>query len=249
MNSIYKNLLLWCDDKISFLKRHNIKFQSGVAIIPPECIYTDIPRMVSTYQYRSDIPADLKAKSLLTYFTPDSGLWNRLFKIEDEIPTLLEYGGIAGFDLSPSLGMLRPRQKFSITINSVFNCYCALHGVKILPNARLGDMSTMSMSASIPDGVNFISSRLGCKRNGFKAFGRYQVKLLLQQIRPRILFIYGRVSLDEACDPINRYGIDIVCYPDRRSRVRNNAEIYAIVKRSHNKIVKIPFGEYLQGVQ
>lgn len=104
------------------------------------------------------------------------------------------------------------------------------------------------MAASIPDGANFISSRLGCQRNGYKAFGMHQVMLLLQRIRPRILFIYGNAALNEACEPINRYGIDIVCYPDRRSRVRNDAETYAIVKRSR-EIVKIPFAEYLQELQ
>ena len=50
------NLLKWCDEKISYLKKYGIIFKNGVAVLPEESIYKDIPLMVSTYKYRNDIP-------------------------------------------------------------------------------------------------------------------------------------------------------------------------------------------------
>ena len=172
------NILKWCDDMITNLKENNIAFENGVAVMPKEFIYQDEVSMVSTYKYRNDIPDCLKKSSLLSYFMPDDNLFNRIKKIEVEIPIMKEYGGICGFDMSPSVGMLRPRQRFSILINSVFNAYCGLHGVKILPNSRVGDLGTMSMSKSFPEGVNFITGRHGCNLYGFKGYG-LQCRMLL----------------------------------------------------------------------
>ena len=115
------NILEWCDDMITHLKESDIDFENGVAVLKKEFIYQDEVSMVSTYKYRNDIPNELKKTSLLTYFMPDDNLFNRIKKLEEEIPIMREYGGICGFDLSPSVGMLRPRQRFSILINSIFN--------------------------------------------------------------------------------------------------------------------------------
>lgn len=240
------NLLLWCDEKITYLKDHGIQFESGVAVLPKSCIYEKIPVMVSTYKYRNDIPDELKEDSLLTYFMPESSLWSRLKKIDEEISELKKYGGVSGFDLSPSIGMLRPRQKLSILINSLYNCYLAVQGIKVLPNDRLGDLGTMSMSVSVPQNSNFISSRLGCIRYGFKAYGDYQLGLFLENHKPNILFVYGGMKSGEGKNLIDRYGFKIITYPDRRNRVRNGSKAY-IIYRKDGKVRKIPLSNWLKG--
>lgn len=221
------NILMWCDDMITQLKESDISFENGVAVMPKDFIYQDEVSMVSTYKYRNDIPDRLKKTSLLAYFMPDDNLFNRIKKVEAEIPILKEYGGICGFDLSPSVGMLRPRQRFSILINSVFNAYCGICGIKILPNSRVGDLGTMSMTKSFPSGVNFITGKHGCNSYGFREYGLYQLCLQINDKQPHILYVYGNVSLKEAkC--IFRYSHDkefsIITFPDRRNRVRNKSQ-------------------------
>ena len=230
------NLLKWCDEKISYLKKYGIIFKNGVAVLPEESIYKDIPLMVSTYKYRNDIPEGIKRKSLLTYFMPDEDLWTRLYKLDEDLEILKTFGGITGFDLSPSIGMLRPRQKFSILVNSIVNAYCAINGIKILPNSRIGDFVTLPMIASIPYKSNIITSRLGCQNNGFKAYSLFQTKLIIERIKPSILFVYGSVTQKEAEQLIREYAIKIISFPDRRSRVWNNAKSWCYEKLDENII-------------
>ena len=234
------NILKWCDDKITQLKENDISFENGVAVMPKDFIYQDEVSMVSTYKYRNDIPDGLKKTSLLTYFMPDDNLFNRIKKIEEEIPIMKDYGGICGFDLSPSVGMLRPRQRFSILINSVFNAYCGIHGVKILPNSRVGDLGTMSMSKSFPERVNFITGKHGCNSYGFREYGLYQLCVQVHEKQPHILYVYGNVSLKEARHIFNYSkdtGFNIITFPDRRNRVRNKSKPHRI-RVENGKLVK-----------
>ncbi len=225
------NILIWCDEKITQLKKAGIVFESGVAVIPKEFIYQDEVSMVSTFKYRNDIPKEIRDSALLTYFMPDDNLFNRMKKIDEEIPIMKEFGGICGFDLSPSVGMLRPRQRLSLLINSVFNAYCGIHGVKVLPNSRVGDFGTMSMARSFPARVNFITGKHGCNSYGFRVYGLYQLGLQIHEKQPHTLYVYGNMSLKEAVK-IFRYskdkGFRIITFPDRRNRVRNKSRPYMI---------------------
>lgn len=220
------SILKWCDRIISILKKRNIFFKNGVAVIPQASIYEKMPVMISTFKYRNDIPVELRSKSLLSYFMPDKDLWPRLEKIDKELVVLKEYAGITGFDLSPSLGMLIPRQRLSIFINSLFNCYCAINGIKIMPNARIGEFGTIPMINSIPLGSCFITSRLGCQNHGNKAYGVFLIDKIIRIIRPSTLFVYGFITLAEATHFIKKYSLKIVTFPDRRSRVRNSKKVW-----------------------
>lgn len=46
---------------------------------------------------------------------------------------IISHCGVSGFDLSPSIGMLRPRQRLSILVNAIHACYLGTKGIKILP--------------------------------------------------------------------------------------------------------------------
>lgn len=223
------NILTWCDNIISHLKENEIIFDNGVAILPKESIYTGPIEMLSTYKYRRDIPPNLQKSSLLCFFMPEENLFPRLRSIHDDITEFQKYGGICGFDLSPSIGMLIPRQKLSILINSLYNCYCAIHGIKILPNSRVGDFSTLSMTSSFPNNVGFISGMLGCNKYGFKNYGLYQLCLTISTKNPPVIYIYGGLSKKDATllfkySPRNDFKIFV--FRDRRNRKRNNAQNY-----------------------
>lgn len=173
------NIFRWCDERLTQLKDSGIEIRDGVAFMPETMIYSGEVKCISTYKYRNDIPAEHRENSLLCNFMPDSDLFVRLAKLEEDYEEIKAYGGICGQDISPSIGMLRPRQQFSILINSIYNCCVGLRGTKILPNSRVGDLKTMSMIHSFPSGVSFIAGLHGCKNYGFKDYGLYQLRLLL----------------------------------------------------------------------
>lgn len=99
------NILKWSDTKITFLKENNIEFNKGIPQLPNEFIFKKKPVAMSTYAYRKDIGENEKKDSLINFYMYENRLWPRLNKIDEEIPILLEYGGIVGFDLSPSVKM------------------------------------------------------------------------------------------------------------------------------------------------
>lgn len=225
------NLLLWCDEKISYLKQHDITFKNGLPVIPENSVYRDTPKHITTFPHRNSIPLEDKRNTLLCSFMPDHQLLTRLTKVDSDLIIFREYAGICGFDLSPSIYMLLPRQKFSILVNAVFNSYCALHGVKILPNARLGEMKTFPLICSIPTKSNIISSTLGCRQKALKSYSLLQLTLIIESIHPPVVFVYGNILGSEANYLfLANHKFKIIVFPDVRSSQRNGKTPFEIIK-------------------
>lgn len=220
------NILKWCDEKISTLKDNDIVFSNGIPQLPEEYIYNDMPSFISTFKYRNDIKDKDKNNSLLSFYMFESNLWPRLNKIDEEIKIMKKYAGIIGFDLSPSILMLRPRQKLSILINAIYSCYCGLNGIKVMPNYRAGDFGTIAAANYFPDNSNFIIGNHGCNKHGFREYGKYQLDIILMKKRPQVLFVYGSMAKSEIEEIVALKKIQIVTIPDRRNRVRNNSISY-----------------------
>ena len=159
---------------------------------------------------------------------------------------LREYGGVAGFDLSPSVGMLRPRQRLSIRINAVYSCYLGINGIKILPNFRAGDFGTICAADYFPDDCSFVIGNLGCIKTGYKAYGELQLDIVLQKKKPKVLFVYGALSKKEAIRLILQNGFDIISFSDRRNRVRNNGINYHYYL-SNGTVFRVPYIENSKG--
>ena len=214
--------------------------------MPDEFIYKEIPCALSTFTYRKDIPDNIKKKALLAFYEYENRLWPRLPKIDNDIEIAKQYGGIVGFDLSPCVGMLRPRQKHSIMINAIHSCYCGLQGIKILPNYRAGSLGTICLADYFPDDCSFMVGNLGCAQNGFKEYGDYQLDIVLLKKEPKTLFIYGSIFKREAERLIKRNGFEIISFPDRRGRVRNNSKSYHYYL-SEGKVCKEPYADLTKG--
>lgn len=238
-------LLNWCDRMITLLKKQGISFVDGMPVLPLSSIYSDIPMTIETYAHRNDIPDEIKSRSIIAYFDNDKNLLNRLFNIEREIVVLKQYGGICGFDLSPCITMLRPRQKLSILISALFNCYVAINGIKILINARTGDLATMSVIGSIPRGSNFISGELGCHKHMYKAYGKYQLKLTVEMVCPQILFVYGNLSKKDISYVCGNRKLVVIIYPGRRKKMMDNKKTVVLICDS-GEYRKYALTEYLQ---
>lgn len=221
------NLIKWCDEKITFLKSSGIVFKNDFPVLPEDSYYTDIPAVIESFQFRNKIPCDIRNQSLICYFSPDERLVQRLYKIDEEIAILHNYAGICGFDLSPSVTMLRPRQRLSLLVNSLFNCYVALHGIKVLPNCRVGDLANMSVLNNISPFTNVISGEIGCDRNGLHNYGTYQLRITLKKLSPPVLFTYGGLSKQDIKTICGRTPQNFISYPSARDKYFNNKEAKA----------------------
>ena len=167
----------------------------------------------------------------------DNHLWPRLSKIDKDINIMKTFGGISGFDLSPSINMLRPRQKMSIMINAIYSCYCGTKGIKILPNYRSGDFGTICTANYFPDNVDFIIGNLGCNTKDFKQYGEYLLDITLLNKNIKTLYVYGAISEKEISRLIKNNHFSIIKFPDRRNRMRNGSRSYVYSLRN-GKIVR-----------
>lgn len=240
------NIFQWCDERLSQIKDAGIAIQGGIAVLPENMIYSDNVQMISTFKYRNDIPEELRKSSLLCNFMPDADIFTRLVRMDEDIHEMEKFGGICGQDLSPSVGMLRPRQRFSLLINSIYNCSMAIRGIKILPNSRVGDFGTMDMTNAFPNGVSFITGMHGCKNYGFKEYGLYQLRLIVREKKPPVLYVYGTLTTKEAARLFWCNEFRIITFPDRRNCVRNGAKAF-IFYLDGQRIRKEPFKRYLIG--
>lgn len=231
------NLLKWCDEKITYLKGKGVKFKNGIPQLPEDYIYTGCPKALSTFSTRNDIPEMYRKESILVFYMYERNLWPRLSKIDKDIKIMEMFAGIGGFDLSPSINMLRPRQKMSILINAIYSCYCGTKGIHILPNFRAGDFGTIRTANYFPDNVNFIIGNLGCRKKGVKNYGEYILEIALLEKKIETLYVYGSISNKEAEYLIRTYGFVIVKFPDRRNRIRNGDVSY-IYKMEAGRVIK-----------
>lgn len=224
------NLLKWCDEKITYLKKEGIKFKNGIPQLPKEYIYMDKPKALTTFATRKDIQDEYVKDAILVFYMYEERLWPRLYKIDQDIKIMKKFAGIGGFDLSPSINTLRPRQKMSILINAIHSSYCGSKGVKILPNYRSGDLGTISIANYFPNNVNFIIGNHGCN-NKFKHYGEYIIDIIFMEKRIDTLYVYGSISKTAIMSLINNYGITIITFPDRRNRIRNGNKSYIWVMK------------------
>ncbi len=169
-----------------------------------------------------------------------------MVRIESDIKELKKYGSVAGLDLSPSVEMLRPRQRLSILVNAIHACYLGAKGIKILPNYRAGDFGTICAVDFFPDDCSFIIGNLGCDRNGYKEYGEYQLEILLRKKSPEILYVYGALLKNTATRLIKKYGFEVVSFPDRRNRVRNNSRSWHYWLLNGN-VCKEPYADAAKG--
>ena len=183
-------LINWCDEKITELKDKGIKFKDGIPIVPIEMRYDGIPKMIETYQFRNEIPLNDRKESLISFYSFEDRLWNRLLTIDEDCIEFHKFGGITGMDISPSVNMLRPRQMHSILINNIYDCLVAVRGVKVAINARIGDLKTNTLMSIYPKGVTIVFGNVGCK-GIFAEYSIVQFNDWIDTTLPSNICIYG----------------------------------------------------------
>lgn len=197
------------------LKSSGVEFtENGLPKFTNEMFLKELPDEILPFNKRHT--AKDKKKTLICYFQEDESLYPRLKNLDKDIPELQQYMGIGGFDLSPDINWPLSQQMLNILINQLVTAYFAIHGIKIIPNWRIGSLDTLSTLSSYPKNSTFIVGTLGCYRFN-KDMGLFLTKAKVLVSSPSRLLIYG--CLNQAYkDLLEEENIDYIVYPDYMTR-------------------------------
>ena len=208
------NLFKMAENLHQSLADAGIRFTpDGYPIIPNEMILKDYPDEMVPFEHRNTCKNP--RKTVLTQFSNDDLLYRRLRHIDKDIEICKSYMGVAGFDLSPRLGWNVEQQKFNLLINQMVNAYRAIHGVKILPNFRMGDISTISALDSFPSHGIYAVGTLGCSQ-GYTAINSVYLSTKLLYKMPDGLLIYGKL-MPRYQAILDEFGVPYRVYEDFKS--------------------------------
>lgn len=175
-----------------FLENSGIKFtEEGYPVFRPEFILQETPQEILPFSHRNACKE--KSKTAVCFFENDKFIYRRIARLNQDLPVYKEYLGICGFDLSPRIGWSVESQKFNIALSQMATIYLALHGVKIVPNFRIGSLEeTISSLAVYPAGCPFALGALGCSQGKVTELEKYMFLSEIFFARPSQLFIYGK---------------------------------------------------------
>ena len=185
----------------------------GYPIIPKEMILKNYPDEMIPFEHRNSCKNP--QATVLTHFSNDELLYRRLRHIDKDIEICKSYMGVAGFDLSPRLGWDIEQQRFNLLINQMVNAYRAINGVKILPNFRIGDITTISSLDSFPANGLYAVGTLGCSKAYASINSTYPKTKLLYK-RPDGLLVYGNL-MPQYKAILDDFGIPYRVYEDFKS--------------------------------
>lgn len=219
---MHMNLFSIADELYSHLIKVGICFtKEGYPIIPDEMILKDYPDEIIPFEHRN--ACINKHTTVLSHFSNDELLYRRLRNLEKDLDVCEEYMGVVGFDLSPRLGWNLEQQKFNLLINQLVNAYRAVNGIKILPNFRIGELSTISALDSYPSDCLCAVGTLGCSR-GYKSINSMILRTKLLYKRPHGLLVYGKFH-SEYQSILDEFGIPYRVYQDFKTMCYNRRKV------------------------
>ncbi len=205
------NLIQLAENLYQYLIDNGIRFtDDGYPILTDEMILKEMPKQVipfgQTYACKD------KGTALLVSFCKDEIIYRKLLTLEKDVPKYKQYLGFGGFDLSPRINWNINLQKFNILLNCMANTYLALHGVKILPNFRIGCLETINVLNIYPKNCWYSMGTLGCARGHVKINKLFlQTKLIVTN--PDMLLIYGNLK-PQYKEILDCYGIPYKVFYD-----------------------------------
>ncbi|MGM9665612.1 MAG: DUF4417 domain-containing protein [Eubacteriales bacterium] len=208
------NLFKIAENLHQSLAHAGIRFtRDGYPVIPKEMILQEYPDEMVPFEHRN--ACKNPHKTVLTHFSNDELLYRRLRHIDEDIEICKTYMGVVGFDLSPRLGWNIEQQRFNLLINQMVNAYRAINGVRILPNFRIGDITTISALDSFPANSLYAVGALGCSK-GYAAINTAYLNAKLLYKRPDGLLVYGKL-MPQYKAILDEFGITYRVYEDFKS--------------------------------
>lgn len=207
----------------SKLKQEHWNFnQYGYPIFPREVLLSEIPSVMEPLQ--NIRTCKHPSETLLCSFTKDKFINPRLERIFDEVSLYKKFMGLGEFDLSPRLSDDLKIQKTNILLSQLATAFIASKGVKIIPNFRIGNLSTLFTLESYPKNIPFVVGTLGCSKRYGQIHEEIFVAKCLKQ-RPSFLIIYGSLSKHYA-KLLNDLGMSYVVLDDfRKISYRNSMKM------------------------
>lgn len=216
------NLFKIADELHSYLMATGVHFtEKGYPIIPEEMILKDYPNEIIPFEHRNACID--KQTTVLSHFSNDDLLYRRLRNLKKDINICKEYTGVVGFDLSPRLGWNLEQQKFNLLINQLINAYRAVNGIKILPNFRIGELSTISALDAYPSNCLFAVGTLGCSK-GYTSINSTILRTKLLYKRPKGLLIYGKLRPEHQLI-LDEFGVAYKVYQDFKTTCYNRKKV------------------------
>lgn len=159
-------------------------------IIEKWMVATNPPHAVVQWNRRREIVD--KANVTVSHYCTDQEFlavkWNPKRFLEE----IREYECMIGFDASPFDNMPLVLQKSQIYHNLAITYYFGRHGIKVIPNVRLGDMRTLSSLEAYPH-----ETLIAIGTNGFiklksnRQIFSEEVKIVVDTLKPTGIVIYG----------------------------------------------------------
>lgn len=209
-----KNLYELCkiaDEYTSYLNGKIQFSENGFPVFRKEMFLNSEPEIIVPFHNRNNKAVSDPAKTVLCFFSRDPDLYRRLEKVFDEIDEYKKCMGVIGLDITVTSDMDIEWQNMIMLVNQLFLAILAYNGVKIVMNARVGNLQSIQNLSGFPKGIICATSFLGCDR--LKSSYDFSFISKVLYILPSKLLIYGKHDKIAEKQLLNM-GIDYRVYTD-----------------------------------
>ena len=165
----------------------------GFPIIEEWMVATEPPKEIIQWDRRKDVTDPINTG--MSFYCNDFTFTPILGNPKAYVEKLSSYGCVIGLDASPYDNMPLWVQKSQIGLNLGITYYYGSHGIKVIPNIRLGDNRTLSSLEAYPKHTLIAIGTHGFTR---RLDNRYifadQVQKIVETLEPSGICVYGPVS-------------------------------------------------------
>ena len=199
-------------------------------IIEEWMVSKEPPSKIIQWDRRRDVenPKD----STISFYCNDTGFQPILNNPKKYVEKLRVYECVIGIDASPYDNMPLWVQKSQIGLNLAITYYFGKHGIKIIPNVRIGcDLTITSLEAYPMHTLICIGTNGFIKRIDNREVFKKQIKMIVDVLQPSGICVYG-IALDELFNYVRLKNIPIYQY-----------DSYTMIENKKDKFSKTLIGE------
>lgn len=219
------NLVEWGDTLVRYLKRHGVKFENAMPVIPLEMLVKAVPNEAKMLPSSKRSATKTPSKDILCNFEGDGYLYCHVRNIvkavqkgydavERVISPYRKFFAVAGFDLTITPGMDQCEQDMIFLLNWLLDATLAINGVHIIPNFRVGNERQAEKLAIFPKGLCYAIGRIGEERN-VPHLDEYLTRIRVMFARPGKFLVYG-YRKSSPMPLLEELGVAYECFEDYR---------------------------------
>jgi len=187
------NIITFLDEIICKLKTHNISFSNNGFPIFEQWMFLEDPpepnHIIPYYNHNSIID---KHNYILCWYSTDYRLEGTISNLDKAIETCKQFKGICGFDFTVYEDDSLFLSTFISLLNQCITIYFAVHGIKIIFNARLINSSNdLSLKNMIPNQIISIGLLGFAYKKINKNVCIEAVNTIIKSCEPKFVCLYG----------------------------------------------------------